>query len=181
MAYLTKTQGGQPVLILKEGSSRSRGKDAQKNNITAAKIVAEAVRSSMGPKGMDKMLVDGMGDITITSDGHTILKEMEVEHPAAKMMVEVSKTQDDEVGDGTTTAVMLAGELLSKAEELINRDVHPTVIVDGYRKASEHVLKSLDEIAIKIDPINRDYLLIRNYYSLDISPSNVVSSILDES
>jgi len=112
MAYLTQTQSGQPVLVLKEGTSRRRGKEAQKNNIMAAKVIAQAVRSSIGPKGMDKMLVDGMGDVTITSDGATILKEMEVEHPAAKMLVEVSKTQDDEVGDGTTSAVVVAGELL---------------------------------------------------------------------
>jgi thermosome len=158
MAYLTKTQGGQPVLILKEGSSRSRGKDAQKNNITAAKIVAEAVRSSMGPKGMDKMLVDGMGDITITSDGHTILKEMEVEHPAAKMMVEVSKTQDDEVGDGTTSAVVVAGELLSKAQDLLDKNLHPTIIIEGYRKAAKKALETLEKIATPVKPTDRESL-----------------------
>jgi len=150
MAYLTQTQSGQPVLILKEGSSRSRGKEAQKNNIMAAKIVAGAVRSSMGPKGMDKMLVDSMGDVTITSDGHTILKEIEVEHPAAKMMVEVAKTQDDEVGDGTTSAVVVAGELLSKAEDLLEKNLHPTIIVEGYRKAANKALETLEKIAIPV-------------------------------
>jgi len=158
MAYLTQTQSGQPVLILKEGSSRSQGKEAQKNNIMAAKIVAQAVRSSMGPKGMDKMLVDSMGDVTITSDGHTILKEMEVEHPAAKMMVEVSKTQDDEVGDGTTSAVVVAGELLSKAEELLEQNLHPTTIVEGYRKAANKALETLEKIAIPVEPTDKESL-----------------------
>jgi thermosome len=158
MAYLTQTQSGQPVLILKEGSSRSQGKEAQKNNIMAAKIVAQAVRSSMGPKGMDKMLVDSMGDVTITSDGHTILKEMEVEHPAAKMMVEVSKTQDDEVGDGTTSAVVVAGELLSKAGELLDKNLHPTIIVEGYRKAANKALETLEKIAIPVEPTDKESL-----------------------
>src|SRR5438128_4063980 len=146
---------GQQVIILREGTSRSRGQDALKANIMAAKIIAESVRSSLGPKGMDKMLVDGFGDVTITNDGATILDEMEVQHPAAKMMVEVAKTQDDEVGDGTTTSVVLAGELLKKAEELIDQGIHPTVIVDGYRQASNRALEVLDEIAIKIDPIDK--------------------------
>lgn len=158
MAYLTQTQSGQPVLILKEGSSRSQGKEAQKNNIMAAKIVAHAVRSSMGPKGMEKMLVDSMGDVTITSDGHTILKEMEVEHPAAKMMVEVSKIQDDEVGDGTTSAVVVAGELLSKAEELLEQNLHPTIIVEGYRKAANKALETLEKIAIPVEPTDNESL-----------------------
>ncbi len=158
MAYLTQTQDGQPVLILKEGSSRSRGKEAQKNNIMAAKIVAEAVRSSMGPKGMDKMLVDSSGDVTITSDGHTLLKEMDVEHPAAKMMVEVAKTQDDEVGDGTTSAVVIAGELLSEAEELLDKNLHPTIIVEGYRKAASKALETLEKIAIQVEPKDKDPL-----------------------
>jgi thermosome len=158
MAYLTQTQSGQPVLILKEGSSRSRGKEAQKNNIMAAKIVAQAVRSSMGPKGMDKMLVDSTGDVTITSDGHTILKEMEVEHPAAKMMVEVSKTQDDEVGDGTTSAVVVGGELLSKAEELLDQNLHPTIIVEGYRKAANKALETLEKMAIIVEPTDKESL-----------------------
>ena len=146
---------GQQVIILREGTSRSRGQDALKANIMAAKIIAESVRSSLGPKGMDKMLVDGFGDVTITNDGATILDEMEVQHPAAKMMVEVAKTQDDEVGDGTTTSVVVAGELLKKAEELIEQGIHPTVIVDGYRQASNRALEVLDQIAIKIDPTDK--------------------------
>ncbi len=149
---------GQQIIILKEGTSRNRGRDAQKANITAAKIIAESVKSSLGPKGMDKMLVDGFGDVTITNDGATILKEMEVQHPAAKMMVEVAKTQDDEVGDGTTTSVIVAGELLKKAEDLIDQNVHPTIIVDGYRAASSKALEILDEIAVKIDPSDKTSL-----------------------
>jgi chaperonin GroEL (HSP60 family) len=137
------TSGGQQVLILKEGSSQSKGRDAQKNNIMAAKLVAEVVRTSLGPRGMDKMLVDGMGDVTITNDGATMLKEMDIQHPAAKMLVEVAKATDNEVGDGTTSSVVLAGALLEKAEELINKDVHPTIIVDGYRKASSKALEAL--------------------------------------
>src|SRR5882762_6912377 len=124
---------GQPIIILKEGTERSKGKGAQLNNIAAGRAVADAVRSTLGPKGMDKMLVDSMGDVTITNDGVTILKEIEVEHPAAKMLVEVAKTQDDEVGDGTTTAVILAGELLKRAEFLLDQGLHPTVINAGYR------------------------------------------------
>jgi thermosome len=151
-------QGGVPVLILREGSSRSRGRDAQHNNIMAAQVIAEAVRSALGPKGMDKMLVDSMGDVTITSDGRTILDEMDVEHPAAKMMVEVAKTQDDEVGDGTTTSVIVAGELLGKAEDLINKNVHPTVIIDGYRKAADKALEMLETIAITVEPKHKGYL-----------------------
>jgi len=153
MAYLTQTQSGQPVLILKEGTSRSRGKEAQKNNIMAAKIIAEAIRSTLGPRGMDKMLVDSLGDITITNDGAAILNEIDVEHPAAKMMVEIAKTQDDMVGDGTTTAVVLSGELLKKAEELLEQNIHPTLIVSGYRKAVEKAMEVLDNIseAVKVD------------------------------
>lgn len=149
---------GQPILILKEGTSRATGREAMHANITAAKIIGEAVRSALGPKGMDKMLVDSFGDVTITNDGATILDEIEVQHPAAKMMVEVAKAQDDEVGDGTTTAVVLASELLSKAEELLERDVHPTIIVDGYRNAAEKALKFLEEIAVKVKPDDREYL-----------------------
>src|SRR3989441_5460183 len=148
---LSSELAGQQVIILREGTSRSRGQDALKANIMAAKIIAESVRSSLGPKGMDKMLVDGFGDVTITNDGATILDEMEVQHPAAKMLVEVAKTQDDEVGDGTTTVVVVAGELLKKAEELVDQNIHPTVIVDGYRIASARALEILDEIAIKVD------------------------------
>ncbi|RJS77515.1 thermosome subunit, partial [Candidatus Bathyarchaeota archaeon] len=124
----------------------------------AARMIAEAVKSALGPKGMDKMLVDSLGDVTITSDGRTILDEMDVEHPAAKMMVEVAKTQDDEVGDGTTTSVIVAGELLGKAEELIDKNVHPTVIIDGYRKAAEKALEVLEEIAIPVNPLDRGFL-----------------------
>jgi thermosome len=144
--------GGTPVLILKEGSERTRGRDAQRNNIMAAKIIAESVRSTLGPRGMDKMLVDTLGDVVITNDGATILDEMDVEHPAAKMLVEVAKTQDEEVGDGTTSAVVLAGELLAQAEELLNQDVHATVIVKGYRMAQTKALEILDKLAMPVDP-----------------------------
>ena len=149
---------GTPVLILREGASRSRGREAQHANIMAAKIVAESVKSALGPKGMDKMLVDSFGDVTITSDGRTILSEMDIQHPAAKMMVEVSKTQDDEVGDGTTSAVIIAGELLSKAEDLIDKNVHPTVIIDGYRKAAEKALEILEKVAIPVKSNDRQWL-----------------------
>jgi archaeal chaperonin len=140
------------VLILKEGTSRSRGRDAQRNNIMAAKILAETVRSTIGPKGMDKMLVAGLGDIVVTNDGATIMKEMDVQNPAAKMLVEVAKTQDDEVGDGTTTAVVLAGELLAGAEALLDKDIHPNVIIEGYRAAAEKAQEILDKIAVNIKP-----------------------------
>ncbi|MCX8153398.1 MAG: TCP-1/cpn60 chaperonin family protein [Candidatus Bathyarchaeota archaeon] len=150
--------GGIPVLVLKEGSSRSRGREAQHANITAAKIVAESVRSALGPKGMDKMLVDSFGDVTITSDGRTILDEMDIQHPAAKMLVEVAKTQDNEAGDGTTSAVIIAGELLGRAEELIDKNVHPTIIIDGYKKAAEKALETLEKIAIPVDLSKQDYL-----------------------
>jgi len=152
------TSAGIPVLVLKEGSSRSRGREAQHTNIMAARIIAETVKSSLGPKGMDKMLVDSFGDVTITSDGRTILDEMDVQHPAAKMMVEVAKTQDNEAGDGTTTAVILAGELLAKAEELIGKNIHPTIIIDGYKKALEKALEVLDKIAIPVDLNSTEYL-----------------------
>jgi len=146
---------GTPVIILREGSSRSRGREAQHANIMAARIVAEAVKSALGPKGMDKMLVDSFGDVTITSDGRTVLDEMDIQHPAAKMMVEVAKTQDNEVGDGTTTAVIITGELLDKAEDLIEKNVHPTVIIDGYRKAADKALETLEKISIPIKPTSR--------------------------
>jgi len=158
MAYLTQTQSGQPVLILKEGTSRSRGKEAQRNNIMAARVIGESVRSTLGPRGMDKMLVDSLGDITITNDGAAILDEMDVEHPAAKMMVEVAKTQDDMVGDGTTTAVVLSGELLKKAEELLDQNIHPTVIVSGYRKAAQKAMEVLDRIGMEVDLDDRKTL-----------------------
>ena len=150
--------GGQPIIILKEGTERSRGSDARNANIRAARIVAEAVKTSLGPKGMDKMLVDSFGDVTITNDGATMLKEMDIQHPAAKMMVEVSKTQDDEVGDGTTSVVILTGELLGKAVELMDKKIHPTVIIDGYRDAQEQALKVLDEISITVKPKDKDTL-----------------------
>ena len=147
MAYLA----GTPVLILKEGSTRRRGREAQRNNIMAARIVAEILRSTLGPRGMDKMLIDSLGDITITNDGATILDEVEVEHPAAKMMVEVAKAQDDEVGDGTTTAVVLAGELLKRAEDLLDQNIHPTIIVSGFRKAAQRARELLHEVAKPVD------------------------------
>jgi thermosome len=150
--------GGVPVLVLKEGSSRSRGREAQHTNIEAAKIVAETVKSALGPKGMDKMLVDSFGDVTITSDGRTILDEMDIQHPAAKMMVEVAKTQDNEAGDGTTTAVIIAGELLNKAQELIEKSVHPTIIIDGYKKAAEKALEVLEKIAIPVNLESQDQI-----------------------
>jgi len=146
MAQLAQI-GGQPVLILPEGTLRSKGRGAQENNIAAAKAVADAVRTTLGPKGMDKMLVDSIGDIVITNDGVTILEEMEIEHPAAKMMVEVAKTQNEEVGDGTTTAVVIAGELLKKAGELLEQEIHPTVIIRGFNLAKEKVLKAMDRIS----------------------------------
>jgi len=137
-------------LILKEGTKRERGKGAQFNNIAAAKAVADAVRSTLGPRGMDKMLVDSLGDVVITNDGVTILKEMDIEHPAAKMLVEVAKTQDAEAGDGTTTAVILAGELLKKAEDLIEQNIHPTVIASGYRQAAGKAREVLERISTKV-------------------------------
>ena len=142
---------GTPIFILKEGTERSRGKDAQKNNIQACKIIAEAVRSTLGPRGMDKMLVDSLGDVTITNDGATILDEIDVQHPAAKMMVEIAKTQDQEVGDGTTSAVVLAGELLKKSEELIEAKIHPTTIAAGFKKAAAKAKEILNGMAKEID------------------------------
>jgi len=137
---------GQPIFILPEGTLRSTGRDAQSKNIAAAKAVAESVRTTLGPKGMDKMLVDSIGDVTITNDGATILDEMEIEHPSAKMIVEVAKTQDEEVGDGTTTSVIIAGELLKKAEELLEQNIHPTMIIRGYRIAKSKALEFLNEL-----------------------------------
>ena len=151
--------GTVPVLILKEGTSRTTGKEAQRNNITAAKIIAETIKTTLGPKGMDKMLVSSFGDVSITNDGATIMKELDVEHPAAKMLVEVAKAQDNEVGDGTTTAVVLAGELLAKAEDLLNQNIHPTVIIDGYKKASEKAQEILEKMAVPVS-INDDKRLI---------------------
>jgi archaeal chaperonin len=159
MASIQTTAGGMPVLILREGTKESKGKEAQRNNITAAKLVAEIVKTCLGPRGMDKMLVNTIGDATITNDGATILKEMDVEHPAAKMMVEVAKSVDNEVGDGTTSSVILAGALLEKAEDLINKHVHPSVIVDGYDAASEQALKLLQKIAVKVDIKDKELLM----------------------
>tara|TARA_B100001013_G_scaffold95181_3_gene53180 strand:+ start:55 stop:1677 length:1623 start_codon:yes stop_codon:yes gene_type:complete len=150
--------GGQPVFILKEGSSESKGKEAQRNNIFAAKLVAQLVKTSLGPRGMDKMLVDGIGDVTITNDGATILKEIDMQHPAGKMMVEVAKTTDNEVGDGTTTSVVFSGALLDKAQELIDKEVHPTMVIDGYGKAADEALIILKKIAIKVDKNNKEML-----------------------
>jgi len=146
---------GTPVLVLREGSSRSRGREAQHANVMAALVVAEAVKSAFGPKGMDKMLVDSFGDATITSDGRTVLDEMDIQHPAAKMMVEVAKTQDNEVGDGTTTAVIVTGKLLEKAQDLIEKNVHPTIIIDGYRKAADKALETLENLAIPVKSTDR--------------------------
>jgi len=155
MAYLTTTASGQPVLILKEGTSRNRGKEAQRNNIMAARVIGEVLKTTLGPRGMDKMLIDSLGDITITNDGAAILNEIEVEHPAAKMMVEIAKTQDDMVGDGTTTAVVVASELLKKAEELLDQNIHPTIIVSGYRKAALKAVETIENIAIMVEITDR--------------------------
>ena len=151
--------GGQPIYILRQGTERSRGKEAQNSNIMAARAVANAVRTTLGPKGMDKMLVDGMGDIVITNDGAQILKQMDIEHPAAKMVVEVAKTQDDEVGDGTTSAAVLAGELLKKAEELLNMNIHPTIIAAGYRIASVKAKEILNGMTKVVTEEDNDLLL----------------------
>jgi thermosome len=158
MSIQQGSAGGMPVLILKEGASQTKGRDAQKNNITAAKLIAEIVRTTLGPRGMDKMLVDTLGDVTITNDGATILKEVDAQHPAAKMMVEISKATDNEVGDGTSSVVILAGALIDKAEELIGKDVHPTIIVDGYRKSATKAIEVLNHIAQKIDPSEKEQL-----------------------
>ena len=159
MSIQQGSAGGMPILILKEGASETKGREAQKNNINAAKTVAEIVRTSLGPRGMDKMLVDSLGDVTITNDGATILKEIDVQHPAAKMMVEISKATDNEVGDGTTSVVVLAGSLIEKAEELITKNVHPTVIVDGYRKCAIKSIELLNNIAIKVTNNEKEQLI----------------------
>jgi len=152
------TQQAQPIFILPEGYTRTIGRDAQRTNIMAAKLVAETVRTTLGPKGMDKMIVDSLGDVTVTNDGVTILEEMQIEHPAAKMIVEVAKTQEDEVGDGTTTAVILAGELLKNAERLLDQEIHPTVIARGYRIAAEKAQKILNNIAEDVSVKDEDIL-----------------------
>jgi len=158
MASVQQTPQG-PVLVLKESALQQKGRDAQKNNITAAKLVAELVKTSLGPRGLDKMLVDSLGDVTITNDGATILKEIDAQHPAAKMMVEISKTMDTEVGDGTTSSVVFAGALLEKAEKLLEKNVHSTVIIDGYQAASEKALELLTKLAKTIKPDDRESLI----------------------
>ncbi len=152
------TDDKQPVYILSEGNQRTYGKEAQRNNIMAAKLVAETVRSTLGPKGMDKMLVDSMGDVVITNDGVTILEEMQIEHPAAKMIVEIAKTQEDEVGDGTTSAVVFAGELLKNAEKLLEKNIHPTIVAKGFRLAEKKAQEILNEIAEDVSLDNEDIL-----------------------
>ncbi|KUG09919.1 heat shock protein 60 family chaperone groel / thermosome subunit [hydrocarbon metagenome] len=151
--------GGQPIIILKENVERNRGQEAQRSNIAAAKAIAGAVRTTLGPRGMDKMLVSGTGDITITNDGATILQEIAVQHPGAKMVIEVAEAQDDEVGDGTTTAVVLVGSLMEQAEHLLAKKIHPTIIAQGYRMGMEKALEILDDLAITIDPYDRDMLI----------------------
>ncbi len=158
MASIQQTPQG-PVLVLKESAFQQKGRDAQKNNIAAAKLVAELVRTSLGPRGMDKMLVDSLGDVTITNDGATILKEIDVQHPAAKMMVEIAKTVDNEVGDGTTSSVVFGGSLLAKAEELLEKNVHATVIIEGYQAAADKALSLLSELAKQVDPQEKEILL----------------------
>ncbi|HEY7080190.1 MAG TPA: thermosome subunit beta, partial [Nitrososphaeraceae archaeon] len=174
------TAGGMPVIILKEGTRENKGKDAQKNNITAAKIVGEIVKTSLGPRGMDKMLVDTLGDVTITNDGATILKEIDVQHPAGKMMVEVAKSVDNEVGDGTTSSVVFAAALLEKAEELIAQDVHPSVIVDGYNSAADQALKLLQKIAVKVDTNDKELLIKIARTSMDSKLVSEDSPVLSE-
>ena len=158
MASIQQGPNG-PVLVLKESALQQKGKDAQQNNIAAAKLVTSLVKSSLGPRGLDKMLVDSLGDVTITNDGATILKEIDVQHPAAKMMVEISKTVDNEVGDGTTSSVVFGGTLLAKAEELIKKEVHSSVIIDGYQAASEKTLEIYSELAKKIKPDDKESLI----------------------
>ena len=158
MASIQQTPNG-PVLVLKESALQEKGRDAQKNNIMAAKMVCDIVKSSLGPRGLDKMLVDSLGDVTITNDGATILKEIDAQHPAAKMMIEISKTVDTKVGDGTTSSVIFAGTLLAKAEELLKKDVHSSVIIEGFQAASEKALEILAEISKKVTPEDRETLL----------------------
>jgi len=158
MSYYT-TASGQQVIVLKEDTERQRGRDARKSNMMAAQIIAEVLKTTLGPKGMDKMLIDSLGDITITSDGATVLEEIDVQHPAAKMMIEVAKTQDKEVGDGTTTSVLLAGALLGKASELIDDNIHPSIIISGYQAASEKALEALEAAAIDVDMDDHETLM----------------------
>ena len=172
MASIQQTPNG-PVLVLKESALQEKGRDAQKNNIMAAKMVCDIVKSSLGPRGLDKMLVDSLGDVTITNDGATILKEIDAQHPAAKMMIEISKTIDTEVGDGTTSSVIFAGTLLAKAEELLKKDVHSSVIIEGFQAASEKALEILSEISKKVNPDDRETLL-------KISSTSMESKLISE-
>ena len=172
MASIQQTPNG-PVLVLKESALQDKGRDAQKNNITAAKLVADLVKSSLGPRGLDKMLVDSLGDVTITNDGATILKEIDAQHPAAKMMVEISKTIDTEVGDGTTSSVIFGGTLLAKAEELLSKDVHSSVIIEGYQAASEKALEVLDEISKKVTADDKETLI-------NIAKTSMESKLISE-
>ena len=173
LAVLIKLSG-RPIYILKEGATETKGHDAQRGNIMAAETVTETIRTTLGPLGMSKMLVGGTGDIVITSDGATIMKEFDVQHPAAKMLVEVAKSQDNEVGDGTTTAVVLAGELLSKARRLMDQEVHPTIIIDGYKKASAEALRILDSLGIPVDP--KDTKTLRQIASTSMGTKAVATS-----
>jgi len=152
------TIGGKPVLILKEGTSRTRGDEARRINIMAAKAVADTVKTTLGPRGMDKIIVDSLGDVTVSNDGAAILEELEVVHPAAKLMVNLAKGQDKEVGDGTTTSVVLAGELLSEAENLLDKDIHPTIVIEGFQKALKKAQEELDKIAMNVDPDDEELL-----------------------
>ena len=172
MSYLT----GQPVIILREGTERSRDRDARRSNMMAAQIIAEVLKTTLGPRGMDKMLIDSLGDITITSDGATVLNEIDVQHPAAKMLIEVAKTQDDEVGDGTTTAVIFAGELLKKAGDLLEDNIHPSVIISGYRKAASKALEALEKQSMKVDTDDLETMMKLSNTSMR---SKIVSSERD--
>ena len=158
MAYYTSA-GGQPVIVLREDTERQRGRDARKSNMMAAQIIAEVLKTTLGPRGMDKMLIDSLGDITITSDGATVLEEIDVQHPAAKMMIEVAKTQDKEVGDGTTTSVLLAGALLGKASNLIDDNIHPSIIITGYQVAAAKALEALEKASVDVDIEDRETLM----------------------
>src|SRR6056297_2692932 len=155
---MSQRMQGQPMIVMSEESQRVKDKDAQEHPFRAARAVAEAVRSTLGPKGMDKMLVDSMGDVTITNDGDTILKEMDIDNPTAEMIVEVAETQEDEAGDGTTTAVAIAGELLKNAEDLLEQDIHPTAIIRGFNLASEKAREEVDNVAEHVDPDDEDLL-----------------------
>jgi len=172
MASIQQTPNG-PVLVLKETAFQEKGKDAQRNNIEAAKLVAELVKSTLGPRGLDKMLVDSIGDVTITNDGATILKEIDAQHPSAKMMVEISKTIDTEVGDGTTSSVIFGGTLLAKAQELLSKDVHSSVIIDGYQAASEKALEILDEVSKEVSPNDKKILM-------NIAKTSMESKLISE-